>query len=271
MMKNRVLFLLLILVRLTAWKCAMAAEHVIEKGETSLQIAIDHNLTMEQLSQLNPGVDLEMMMVGDVLIVPDEGTSFEDYLNKLYGEMVRVDDLHCDVMADRSALCLFHLTNLSELPLFDVQLKATVRGVNGADGQADSAIALMQILPGESLPVFIPVSGNFDAVENASVNVTNLSYSEQLTASFRVSSDYFRQTDRFLPDGAGATSVIVFNSSGSEAYQNKKINVLAAAYSADGRLAGVRSLYSDYYARLDVTVYSAGPAIDSVKLILEAY
>ncbi len=272
MMKFRIALFFFALIFFLPVRCGMAAEHIIEKGETSLQIAIDHNLTMEQLALLNPGVDLEMMLVGDILIVPDEDSgSFEEYLNKLYSQMVRMDDLHCEIGADRSAICLFHLTNLSDLPLFDVGVKAVVKDSGGRTGEAESPIALMQIMPGESLPVFIPVPGNFDSAENAAVTVKKLSYSEALQSSFRVPAGSYRQTDRFLPDRIGATSVIVFNSEGSEAYQKKKINVLAAAYSADGQLVGVRSLYSDYYPRLDITVYSAGPAIDSVKLFVEAY
>ncbi len=272
MMKCRFVLIFFFLIFLSAVKSAAAAEHIIEKGETSLQIAIDHNMTMEQLALLNPGVDLEMMMVGDILIVPDEGSaSFEDFLNELYSKMVRVDDLHCEVEADNSALCLFHLTNLTELPLFDVEVKAFVRDEKAGTGQSESPVALMQIMPGESLPVFLSIPGIFDSAVNASVNVTKLSQSEYLSSSFRISSELFRQTDLFLPDRIGVTSVIAFNSEGNEAYRQKKINVLAAAYAADGQLVGVRSLYSDYYSRLDITVYSTGPAIDSVKLFLEAY
>ncbi len=272
MMKKSCFFLILFLPAfLWAARCADAAEHAIEKGETALQIAIDHDLTMEQLALLNPGVDLEMMLVGDILIVPDEGVSFENYRNSVYAEYVRADDLHCEVMADHSAVCLFHLTNLSELPLFDVRLRAAVRDAKGASGQAESAIALMQILPGESLPVYISVPGDFDSVKEASVSVTNLSYEEHLQSSFRIPSGSFRQTDLILPDGIGATSVIVFNSEGIETFQGKKVNVLAAAYDAEGKLIGVRSLYSDFYSRLDITVYSTGSAIAAVKLFPEAY
>ena len=54
-------------------------------------------------------------------------------------------------------------------------------------------------------------------------------------------------------------------------YSEKMINILAAAWDTDGNLAGVRSLYSDFYSRMDITVYSIGPAIDRVELYLEAY
>ena len=86
-MKTKILISLIILLLIT--NSALAEEHAIERGETSLQIAIDHNLTMEQLSQLNPGVDLEMMLVGDILIVPDKGTSFEEFLHQHYSEIGR--------------------------------------------------------------------------------------------------------------------------------------------------------------------------------------
>ena len=262
----------LMLSLLALWQCVSAEEHAVEKGETALQIAIDHDLTMDQLSRLNPGVDLEMMKIGDILIVPDKDTpSFEEFLNRRYADLIRITDLDCTAAADRSAGCLFHAENLSDLPLFDVQLNASVRGKNGASGQADGKISLMQILPGEKLPVYISVQGDFSEVEQASVSVRNLSYSEMLQSSFRIGAELYTQTDTLTADGIGAASAIRFNADGIKACRDKKINIQSAAYDEEGKLTGVRSLYSDFFPRLDITVYSGGSAIRSVVVRMEAY
>ncbi len=267
-----VCFLFFGILSVLTFSAASAEEHVIKKGETALQIAIDHDLTMDQLSRLNPGIDLEMMRVGDILIVPDEGAaSFDEYLDKLYGDFIQITDLNCVPAADRSAVCLFHAENLSDLPLFDVRFKAAVRGGNGNYGETESAIVMMQIQPGEKLPVCIGVPGNFDAVEQASVIVLNLSYSEMLQSSFRIPADQYSCTHQPSPDGIGVVSTVVFNSDGMSAYQDKSVNILSAAYGRDGRLIGVRSLYSDFYPRLDITVYSADGPIDTVEIRMEAY
>ena len=248
-----------------------AEEHAVEKGETALQIAIDHDLTMDQLSRLNPDKDLEMMRVGDILILPDPGRSFEEFLESRYSEKLRAEDLNCQITADRGALCLFHAVNLSDLPLYDVRFQASVRGNNGITETADAAIALMQILPGEKLPVFVKVPGDFGGITGASVSVQHLSYSEMLATSFRVAEDLYDRTDLIFPDGIGAVSSILFSGDGAASLAGRKINVLAAAYDGDGALAGIRSLYSDFYPRLDITVYSAGPVIESVKIFMEVY
>lgn len=267
--KSPVIFLLIML--LFFGQGVYAAEHKIEKGETALQIAIDHDLTMDQLQQLNPGTDLEMMRVGDVLILPGEGESFETFLDKHYAELVRINELKCSTAADRSAVCLFYVENISDLPLFDVRLKAEVQAGNGVRGSAESDIPLMQVLPGERIPVCIDIPGRFEDAGKASVTVVNLTQSELLQSSFRVDPVLYSTEERKSPDGIADTVTIIFSREGAASLSGKKINVLAAALDGHGQLAGVRSLYSDHYPRLDITVYSAGPAIASVVLYMEAY
>ena len=263
--------MLVLLIRTAVFGAVQAEEHAVERGETALQIALDHNLTIDQLTQLNPGVDLEMMHVGDKLIVPDEGTSFEDFLSRRNSELIMAQNPLCEILADQSALCFFQAENLSELPLFDVQIKAAVRGHNGNIGEAVSGIALMQILPGEALPVYLNVPGPFDEIAAISAAAIDLSYSERMTGSFRIPEENYRTSISILPDGAAATASVEFTEQALTAYRDRRINILAAAYDEEGKLCGVRSLYSSFYPRLDITIYSAYRKITSVDLILEAY
>ena len=53
--------------------------------------------------------------------------------------------------------------------------------------------------------------------------------------------------------------------------QDKQINILAAAYDTDGSLASVRSLFSDFYPRMDITVYTNNHKIGRIELKMEAY
>lgn len=269
-MKNFFAVLVLFLTFLIS--CGVSAEeHIVERGETALQIALDHNLTMEQLTQLNPGIDLEMMIAGQKLTVPEKGVSFEEFRNQQYGEMLRINDLTCSILADNSALCLFHAENLTELPLYDIRLQASVHGQNGNSGITEVSTALMQIVPGETLPAAVSIRGPFDTVENAEITVLNLSRSELLTASFRIPEETYRQTISILPDGISAMVTMEFFPENLQAFQGKTVNLLAAAYDESGNLTGVRSLYSDFYPRLDITVYSASGKIADVKLTAEVY
>ncbi len=263
-----VFFLLIFLVPAES---VFSAEHTVERGETALQIAIDHDLTMDQLSRLNPGVDLEMMHVGDILTVPDEGGSFSEFLDRLYSGMLQISGLHCEIAADHHAICLFQAGNITEVPLYDVNLEVTVRDRNGRSGSAEESIPLIQIMPGEKLPVCIEVQSIFDAAADASAKVTGLSRSDDFSSSFRIPDEMFVLSGADLPGGIGRTLTIRFHPAAAAVYAEKKINVLAAAYAADGSLAGVRSLYTDFYPEIGITVYSVGPAIDSAELIMEAY
>lgn len=270
MKKSRIILLLFIIMAAYV-NAVRAEEHEVKRGETALQIALDHGLTIDQLSQLNPGVNLEMMPVGEKLIVPEEGTSFADFLSRRYEELIRIRDPYCEVLADQSALCFFHTENISELPLYGVQLKTTVRSLNGSSGETVSGIALMQILPAESLPVYTNVPGSFSEITDVSVSAADLSYSELMTGSFRIPSESFHMSLSILPDGTAASAAIEFTDEAIRSYDSRQINVLAAAYDSEGILCGVRSLYSSFYPRLDITVYSAYRGIKTVELLLEAY
>ena len=250
---------------------ADAAEHPVERGETALQIAIDHDLTMDQLSQLNPGTDLEMMRVGDVLIVPDDGLSFDEFLDRLYSEVLRFSEPVCVTAADHHAVCLFHTENISETPLYDVQMRISIRAANGARGEADGSIPLIQVMPGESLPVFIDVPGTFDGVSEASVKCTGLTRSGVFSSSFRVPDSMYTADTVMMPGGIGSMITLRFSEEALSSYGMKQINILAASYSAEGVLNGIRSMYSDIYPVIELTVYSSGSEIDSVRIWLEAY
>ena len=269
-MKPLQFFLLLTLICI-AWLPCKAEEHVIAKGETCLQIAIDHDLTMAQLQQLNPDADLEMMLIGDILIIPDEGVSFADFLARRYAEVLQVTADNCEITADGAALCFLLAENISDSPLFEVQISVNVRGQNGFTARAAADIPLMQILPGEKLPMAVVIPGSFDAVENTEIRVENLTISDKLQSSFRIPEALFTHKESFPPDRVSGKAAIEFSPEAAETYREKKINVLAAAYDDSGTLVAVRSLYTAFYPRLDITLYSNNRTIDSIELRLEAY
>ena len=247
-------------------------EYIVAKGETALQIAIDHNLTMEQLQQLNPGADLEMMQIGDKLIVPDEDTpNFDDFLNKRYSELIQITDQNCSQSSGLNTICLFHLENLSDQSLFDVHFTGNARGTAGNAAQAEGTIPLMQILPGEKLPVFLAIPERISDPGAISLKVSNLTYSDLAQESFRVAENLCTAKTEFSPDEIAAKETILFTEASVSTLTGKKINVLASAYNTNGQLVGVRSLYSDFYPQLHLTVYSIGPSITKIDVRIEAY
>lgn len=267
----RILFLLSLLTICLVISPCRAEEHLIERGETCLQIAIDHDLTMEQLQQLNPGIDLEMMMIGDKLILPDEGTSFDEFLARQYAQWVHADESECMITAAGAALCFLYVENISESPLFDVRLKVSVLGKNGFSADSEAEIPLIQILPGEKLPVAVTVPGNFDDIENCKITVMNLTHSDSLQSSFRIPESCYQYSTAYSADRVSGRTEIEFNAEGTSAYQGKQINVLASACDRDGNLIGVRSLFTDFYPSLQLTVYSDNREMESVDIRMEAY
>lgn len=245
--------------------------HVIEQGETAMQLAIDHDISMEQLQMVNPDVDLEMLMVGDELLLPAIGTSFDEFLTEFYSSLIQVNDIHCELGADSSAFCFMNAENRSEHPLYNISLSVSGTDAEGHSAEAEGSIPLMQLLPGESLPVFFGLEGSFSSAPEAVCLITRAEYNEASKGSFRVDPQHYSQTITILPDGSGADIAFLFDDETLASENIRKVNLLAAAYDTGGKLIGVRSMYGDLYRELHINVYSIGGSTASAQTWVEVY
>lgn len=245
--------------------------HTVEKGETALQIAIDHDLSMEQLQLLNPDLDLEMLMVGDEVILPPTGVSFEEFLVSFYAERLQIRDLHCERGADNSAYCLMNAENISQQPLYNIRLKFGITDADGRQADQEGSIALIQILPQETLPIVVTFPGPFHGALEGSCSVIKLDYNEAAKGSFRIDPQTYTLQTTILPDASAVKIGLLFNSQAGSAYTGKQVNILAAAYNSEGKLIGVRSLFGDFQMSLDLDVYAIGGLVSSAKTWVETY
>ena len=262
------LFFLTFLLVLLYVRSGAAEEHTVQKGETALQIALDHGLTIDQLSRLNPGIDLEMMHVGDILSVPGEGVSFEDYLSYYYNDLLRITDLNCEVFADQTTHCLFHAENMTEVPLYNVAFRAILEGENRS--LVEFAPPMMQIQPGEKLPCCVGIP---QSVQQQSIGITveALDLLNSAQSSLRLPAEVYTQKDSISPDAISAVTDIMIDEKYLETIAGKHINILSAAYDESNNLAGVKSLYADLSDHLRISVYTASHRIARIDLRLEVY
>lgn len=267
-MKKTDLLVLTLFLVLVLFQSGAAEEHAVQKGETALQIALDHGLTIDQLSQLNPGIDLEMMHVGDILSVPDEGMSFEEYLSRYYRDLLRITDLNCEELADQTSLCLFHAENITDTALYDVTFRAILTGEN--QNLTEFAIPMMQILPGEKLPCCVSILQSVQP-ESIAITVKNLHLLNSEQNSLRLAEEAYTQTDNISPDAISAVTDISINEQYLESLSGKHINILAAAYDEENGLVGVRSLYTELSDHLRIATYTGSHRISRIVLRLEAY
>lgn len=269
----RILSVLFILLRLSDPVLAVETEeHIVEKGETALQIAIDHNLTMEQLILLNPGTDLEMMKIGDKLIVPPENfASFDDYLKAYYAESLRVSGLHCDPRADGSASCFFSITNTSDRSVGNLIMKVSCSDQNGREEKEKGYPALIQVQAGETLPMVIPMEGPFSGTLNCEAYVKEMTSQDLGLGTFRVSPELYSIDETRLPGDGGAVLALTFTPESAAKYAGKTINILAAIYDAEEQILGIRSVYGDFSPEFEITVYKSSGVLDHSKVWIEIY
>lgn len=247
-------------------------EHIVEKGETALQIAIDHNLTMEQLILLNPGTDLEMMKIGDKLIVPPGNfESFDDYLKAYYAESIRVSGLRCDPRADGGASCFFSITNTSDRSVGNLTMKVSCADQNGRQEKEKGYPALIQVQAGETLPMVIPMEGPFSGSPECEAYVKEMTSQELGLGTFRAAPELYTVDETRLPGDGGVVITLTFNPESAARYAGKTINILAAIYDAEEQVLGLRSVYGDFSPSFEVTVYKSSGALDHSKVWVEIY
>lgn len=266
------LLLLLLLLPCGSSFAAGGEEHIVEKGETALQIAIDHDLTMEQLQQLNPGKDLEMMRVGDSLTVPGEGYgSFEDFLADLYSDTISADKLRCTLLTDGSAACFAELTNHTEKTLTSIRYEVTATDPIGMRDSVEASFPLAAMEPGETVPVVVLIPGPFSAAPEAKFAVRQVSQMDLGAASFRIDESQYQYKVSYLPGNIAASVTLDFLPEYAALSHEKHLNILIGAWDSDGNPVGVRSFYGEFIDPMTVTVYSVGGSIENVQIYAEAY
>ena len=150
-------------VALTPIPTATPFTHTIAKGDTMLGIAIRYGVTLEQLQVANPGVDPGFLVIGNALVIPIEGQSSSEIPNPT-PLPVPWSAPRCYPSGDEGLWCFILVTNDQPNPIENISAWISLYDAEGDPVGGQAAVAPLNLLPsGESLPLMAffapPLSG----------------------------------------------------------------------------------------------------------------
>jgi LysM repeat protein len=112
--------------------------YIIEEGDTLLALAIDNNTTVDAIETLNPGIQPNLLQIGQQVVLPPPATpSFQSAAATLVPLQIEVVNLNIYRSPSGGLWLLGEVVNHSHLPAENVQLQL---GLAGVDGQGIAAV-----------------------------------------------------------------------------------------------------------------------------------
>lgn len=278
----------------------------VKKGDTMLAIAINHGIKLEDLQAANPDVNPRILSVGTRLVIPlNEEDGTQGILPTPTPLPMEMDASGCYPSADGGLWCLTPVHNNQSRAVENLSAWINLFDSNGNVITGTVAYPPLNLIPsGETIPLlaFFPstvLSSTHDQVtpqvellsafpvaaegrRYLPLNVQNLDEKidpsgHQATVEGRV--DY--------PKGASlptlTTTITVTGTPVAEVESTpqplppaKIVWLAAVAYDQEGNVVGVRkweaskAIPPGKHRDFEITVYSLGPAIERVDVLLEA-
>lgn len=237
-------------------------------------IAALHGLTVQQLQAANPGVDPRLLSPGTELVIPAPdatavaGGTAVAAVPSPTPVAVESSEVTCYATAVGELWCLLLTKNANS---FSIENVIGVVQLLDANGEVVSNVTatppLDLLLPGETMPLVAYVS---DAPSDWT------SARGQVVSAFALAQD----DNYYLDAGVTATDVDIADDERSArvlgeieiagGQEPDVLWVLAVAYGADGDVVGFSKWESNGDREFYFYVYSLGPEIDRVELLVEA-
>lgn len=246
-------------------------KHSIQSGDTLFGIALQYNISLDELVSANPGVDTSLLAVGTELIIP---FSDDDELGAPTPTPYPVTLLETVCYPARTAgtWCIVLVENDQNIVLENISVVLHIYSANKELIKSQAAIPplnylfLDQILP---LAVLIEsdLPENFQA---QAVLLTSLP-SEASSPGVEILKQLFRFNDKKTSASiSGSVQPLETD------LDDKEIWIAAVAFS-DGKPAGIRKwisseeLKTNQQTSFEFSLYSLGPPIDEIKLYAEIH
>lgn len=256
----------------------------VVKGDTMLGIALRYGISLDALLAANPDVDPRFLSIDTLLIIPLEESASEYPISPtplpLLVDLPRCYRVASENVEDGGAWCFALIENNQIQSVDNISLWV---GLYTDQGEADGALAttpLNLVSPGENMPAMIffppPLPKEFSPL------------AELLTSAPVQDNDprYLRakleEIDETIGDNGLQAKVKGYISLPKNSPPASQIWVVLVAYSSNGEVVGVRKwesngsdeqpvvLEAGENLPFNVTVFSLGPFIDRLEILVEA-
>ena len=243
--------------------------YTIVAGDTLLGIAERHGISLDQLLVANPGLDARFLSINDQILIPQgEGglavAPQEDSLVDL-----NLGEALCFGTSAGELWCLLSVTNNTSSAVENAVATLTLISSAGDIVAKREAFGLIQKLDsGQSMPLLAywpSAPQNWAAI------------SSQLISAFRLDDPAARYVETELDifkaiiSADGLSAQVSAELSAAEFAQVQNLRILAIAYDKEGQPIGLRRIELEQGENeFDFEVFSLGPQIDSVEVLVEA-
>lgn len=245
----------------------------IVAGDTMLAIALRYGISLEELQAANPEVNPRLLSVGTVLVIP-LGDSIPSSPVTATPLPIQFKTPNCYTVPD-GTWCFLIVNNDRSRPMENISSRIVLYDQDGemiAEGIAHAALNKVPVSEAIPLTVFFAGTQSGDVTPSANL----------LTAQFVPKNDdrylnAWSEIDKVLISDDGMQAEVI----GSLGLPKKSspgnlVWIVATAYNAQGQVVGIRKL--EQIELLDpgesrefsLSVYSLGPPIAEVKLLVEA-
>lgn len=269
--------------------------HVIKKDDTMLGIALLYDVKLEELLASNPEIDPHWMTVGETLVIPLQ-TADPTEVSTPTPVPVSLADPVCYKTTDGGVWCFIEAVNERKKAIENLSVQVGLFSPSGKSLASDTAIApVNHVRPGQAVPLVVffppPIGEEFST---QSALLTSIEIDETAGRYLDASGQISENT--IDPGGLSAhiTGTVILP---EDSPPPRIIWVAAVAYDQDGHIAGVRKWDSSSIdgcqlaeiqqeapggspepdqglhpncMNFDLTVYSLGPEIDHIELLVEA-
>jgi LysM repeat protein len=273
----------------------------VKKGDTLLGIALHYGLTLEALQAANPKVNPNFLSVGTELVIPISLASKLPTPTPSPTPLpLSIDAPSCFPQGNAGAWCVAQVSNRQTYAADNLQIWFSLADSDGAVLTRTQVTPLLDwIPPGDTLPLmaFFPprtlpssITGLTARAELVNANQVLAEGGRYLPLRARVSRAQISpdglqvvvqgQIDYPLPStpqaSSGKAGATLSPTPTADQMKANIIWVLVAAYDAQGQVIGARRWEADKGLKpsgsmeFSETVYSLGPPIDHIEVILEA-
>lgn len=246
---------------------ATPATYTVVAGDTFFTIAARLDIDLQLLMAANPGVDPRLISPGTVLTLPVAGGTAVPSVPSPTPVPIVFGDVECYVSIAAELWCFLPVSNTLETPVENISALIHLLAADGrilASLEATPPLNLLGVDGSMALVAYTddPPAGWVSArAEILSAYSLNAESDYYLTAVLQGPSIDISE------DGLSARAVGRLEIQAGEA---EIIWVLAVAYDESGGVVGVRRWESAGETEFDFRVYSLGPRIADVELLVEA-
>ncbi len=241
--------------------------YVVVAGDTFFSIAARLGISQNALIAANPGIDPRLLTPGTTLLLPTGESADATSVPTAAPVPVEVGKTKCYSSAAGELWCFIQVKNT--LPTSVENLIGVVQ-LLGADGRVlatlEAATSLNLLVSGQSMPLVAYIADpprGWMAAQGQLLSAYPLAEG----SDYYLSAGIQNASIDISANGISATAAGHIEIQNGEA---GTIWVLAVAYDASGEVVGIRRWESEGVLDFETIVYSLGPKITKVDLLVEA-